>query len=148
MLDTSRLWIAHSRAVSVPFLHVCHAMSRLDVMDNLSWRMQAAYEKLYRWVQLHCSSLAAEQNRDATGLVLRALRTLQEKPAYFKLAIHPFVDVVMHKSMRHLCTRRFLQRRSHCMSCAPRFACVMSATACRRWLPLAVRCSFNNLPTR
>lgn len=63
----------------------------LEILDQSSKSVNAAYQKLYRWVQREFKSLDLENPQISTG-IRRALRVLAERPSLFQNCLDFFAE--------------------------------------------------------
>ena len=63
----------------------------LDLMEQCSRTLNAAYQKLYRWIQMELKAIDFE-NPQINSLSRKALRTLSERPSLFQSCLEVFAD--------------------------------------------------------
>lgn len=63
----------------------------LEILEQSSRQLNAAYQKLYRWVQKEFKSLDLE-NPQISGAIRRALRVLAERPTLFQNCLDFFAE--------------------------------------------------------
>ncbi|KAI9676885.1 MAG: Golgi transport complex subunit 6 [Caeruleum heppii] len=67
----------------------------LEVMEQSSRTLNAAYQKLFRWVQREFKSLKLE-NPQLSSRIRRALRVLAERPTLFQTCLDSFAEAREH----------------------------------------------------
>jgi len=80
-----------------------HQRAGLEIMDKMSMQLEAAYERLYRWVQSQCHALDASESSDIDMRLHQALGALKERTVLFKFCIEEIAT--MRKAS---VTRRFV----------------------------------------
>ena len=91
------------RTDSQQLLRTKHQRAGLELMDTIDQQQEAAFERLYRWLQ---SSLAVELELDETPdmqFLSVAVRSLRQRPVLFKYCIEE-----MGKSRRAMILNKFL----------------------------------------
>ena len=68
-----------------------HQTLGLDIMDQGSKLLDAAYEKLYRWIHSEFNTLNLESPQ-LSSLIRRGLRTLAERPTLFQGCMESFAE--------------------------------------------------------
>ncbi|KAK0937803.1 Golgi transport complex subunit 6 [Friedmanniomyces endolithicus] len=63
----------------------------LEILDQSSWQLNAAFQKLYRWVQREFKTLDLE-NPQISASIRRALRVLAERPTLFQNCLDFFAE--------------------------------------------------------
>ncbi|KAK0968145.1 Golgi transport complex subunit 6 [Friedmanniomyces endolithicus] len=67
----------------------------LEILDQSSWQLNAAFQKLYRWVQREFKTLDLE-NPQISASIRRALRVLAERPTLFQNCLDFFAEAREH----------------------------------------------------
>lgn len=80
-----------------------HQKVGLEIMDKMAMQLEAAYERLYRWVQSQCQGLDAGDSSDIDLRLQRSLAALQDRAVLFKFCIEEIAS--MRKAS---VTRRFV----------------------------------------
>ena len=90
------------RADCGQLLRTRHQRAALELMDVMGARQEAAFERLYRWVQTAVKELA-EDGEEAGAFLAKAVVALRERPVLFKYSVEE-----MGKSRRATILNRFL----------------------------------------
>ncbi len=65
-------------------------MSGVDLQEDMAKHQEAAYERLFKWVQQQCTTLAQDApefdsgDRDVQPLLRAALKVLAARPSYLR----------------------------------------------------------------
>merc|ERR1712086_490619 len=93
--------IQHNNEV---LLRVAHQRAGLEIMDQMSNQLEAAFELLYRWTVEQFQQLSAADSGAAEGKVKRALLALRGRPALLVICFDEFIT-----ARKSVLLRQFLE---------------------------------------
>ncbi|XP_050022514.1 conserved oligomeric Golgi complex subunit 6 [Dermacentor andersoni] len=83
-------------------LRSSRAQAGLQLMESLAAQQEAAYERLYRWLQNRCRVLGADAAAEPGLLLARAFGALRERPLLWGYALDEYANARRACVVRHL----------------------------------------------
>ena len=68
------------------------AVDRLEIMEQMTKHLHAAFQKLYRWIQREFKQLSLLESHQVNAGIRRALRVLAERPTLFQSCLDFFSE--------------------------------------------------------